>query len=436
MRIAIVGSGISGLVCARLLARVHDVTVYEANSHVGGHTNTVDVNLHDEHHRIDTGFIVYNDRTYPHFSRLLHDLQVESSPTSMSFSVRCERSGLEYNGTSLNGVFAQRMNLFRPRFLRLLRDILKFNSRGKTDWKTVSATRTVQDYLDEHRLSKQFAGQYLYPMGAAIWSCPVQDFAHFPIRFILEFYWNHGLLSLRDRPVWRVVKGGSAEYIKPLIQPFADRIRLNCPVVAVQRGDNRVHIRHAQGSEDFDEVVLACHSDQALKMLSDADASESEVLSAFPYSSNSAVLHTDDSVLPRKRRAWASWNYHIPQGDSSRPTVTYNMNILQGIQSEHTFCVTLNEDERIDSSRILGRFKYSHPVFTPQREEFQQRHGQFIRRRKTSFCGAYWRNGFHEDGVVSALNVCRSFGLTGFDPSGASQVDAAIPEISVSECDP
>lgn len=423
MRIAIVGTGISGLVCGRVLTREHDVTLYEAASRVGGHANTVAVQLDGESHQIDTGFIVYNDRTYPVFSRMLQDLDVETTETSMSFSIKCDRSGLEYCGTSLNGLFAQRRNLLRPSFLRMLRDIVRFNREGSQDAASTSAEMTVAEYLTDRGYSQQFADQYLLPMGAAIWSCPCDDFAGFPIRFILEFYINHGLLSLRDRPVWRTVKGGSAEYVKRLVSPFADSIRLKCPVFAVKRHHNGVVVQHRQGTDHFDEVIFACHSDQALTMLSDADKLETEMLSAFPYSANTAILHTDESVLPLSRRAWSSWNYHIPRHSETRPAVTYNMSILQHIQSSRTFCVTLNEDELIDQRSILGEYQYSHPLFTVQRAAVQRRHAEVIRRRNTSFCGAYWRNGFHEDGVISGLAVCKQFGIPGWTANTSTDSD-------------
>ena len=424
MRIAVTGSGISGLTCARLLAPQHDVTVFEADSRIGGHANTVSVSIPGGEYDIDTGFIVYNERTYPNFTRLLAGLNVETTPTSMSFSVRSDRDGLEYNGTSPNGVFAQRRNLLRPKFYRLLYDIMRFNRVGSNDLQHVSHTQTVGDYVTERGFSQQFSEQYLFPMGAAIWSCPFDDFARFPIRFILHFYVNHGLLSLRNRPVWRVIGGGSKSYVDRLIEPFRDKIRLCCPVHSVQRSGEDVTIRHSLGVDRFDEVIFACHSDQALRLLGgEADGDETEVLSAFPYRSNTAVLHTDDSLLPKRRRAWASWNYHIGNKPSSMPTVTYNVNILQKIQSEQTFCITLNEDDSIDRTKVLAEFEYSHPVFTARREEFQARHQHFIRRNRTSFCGAYWRNGFHEDGVVSALSVCEQFGI----PASTAFTSKTVP---------
>ncbi|MCH2201491.1 MAG: FAD-dependent oxidoreductase [Fuerstiella sp.] len=414
MRIAVIGSGISGLVCARLLTREHQVSVFEADTRIGGHSNTVSVSMNGRTHQIDTGFIVYNNRTYPVFSGILRDLGVKTSPTSMSFSVRCDRTGLEYNGTSLNGIFAQRQNLVRPMFLRMLRDIHRFNREGPKDCQSVSSELTVGAYLNERGYSRQFAQQYLLPMGAAIWSCPCEDFAQFPVRFILEFYVHHGLLSLNNRPVWRVIQGGSQEYVRRLAAPFEHQIHINCPVLSVDRAVDHVTVCHRNGQDKFDEIVFACHSDQALGILNDADKLETELLSAFPYSTNTAVLHTDEAVLPVSKRAWASWNYHIPRQNSVRPAVTYNMNILQHIQSPHTFCVTLNEPESIDPEKILAEFCYSHPLFTTRRTSAQQRHTKVIRRRRTSFCGAYWGNGFHEDGVLSALAVSRQFGIPGW----------------------
>ena len=411
MRIAIIGSGISGLVAAHRLHGVHDVTVFEANSYIGGHTNTVDAEIDGRVQPVDTGFIVFNERTYPNFSRLLKALGVASRPTSMSFSVRCDECGLEYNGTSLNGVFAQRTNLLRPGFHRMLRDILRFNREAEEVLSHPDESLTVGDYLRRRGYSSQFAEHYLLPMGAAIWSCPVAKFERFPIRFIVEFYGNHGLLSLDDRPVWRVIEGGSRTYVDALTAQFRDRIRLQAPIDSVLRGEQQVLVREQSGEvHSFDEVIFACHSDQALKILGgDATATEREVLSTFPYEPNTAVLHTDERLLPRRRRAWASWNYRLPAGQSRQATVTYNMNILQHIESSRAVCVTLNDEQAIDPEKVLARFRYSHPVYTTARAAAQRRHDELIGVQRTSFCGAYWGYGFHEDGVKSALAVCRRF---------------------------
>lgn len=411
-RIAIIGSGISGLVCAHLLRQTHDVTIFEANDYVGGHTHTVSVALDGESYDIDTGFIVFNDRNYPNFRALLDSIDVGSVPTTMSFSVHCERSGLEYNGSSLNGLFAQRRNLLRPSFHRMIKDILRFNREAPEFLDDVADEMTVGQFIRERGYGREFAGSYLLPMGAAIWSCPMEAFEQFPIRFIIEFYSNHGLLQIRDRPVWHVVEGGSKQYVERLTAPFRDRIRLNCPVVKVARDDDGVTISpRGLPPERFDEVIFACHSDQALQMLSDADQRERSVLEAFPYGQNTAILHTDTAVLPDRRRAWASWNYRLKKQPTDRPAVTYNMNILQHIRSQHTFCVTLNDEQQIRPDTVLGRFQYAHPVFTTARAAAQRRHAEVIRGRRASFCGAYWGNGFHEDGVNSAIAVCRAFGI-------------------------
>ncbi len=429
VRIAIIGSGISGLVCARLLHREHEITVFEADTHVGGHAHTVTIEVDGEHHELDTGFLVYNERTYPVFSQILRDLNVETMPTSMSFSVRSDLSGLEYNGTSLNGVFAQRQNVIRPSFLKMLFDIARFNRNGPGDIKNLPPDQTVAQYLANGKYSREFSDHYLLPMGAAIWSCPRKAFADFPIRFILQFYHNHGLLSLTNRPVWRTIVGGSRRYVRKLAEPFFDRIRCGCAVRNVKRFDSEVSVNHAAGDEYFDEVIFACHSDRALEILADADELETDLLSAFPYDNNTAVLHTDESILPQRRRAWASWNYRISGEPDMRPTVTYHLNRLQGLGSSKTFCLTLNADDMIDPARVLGRFQYSHPLFTTEREAMQDRHGEIIRHRRTSFCGAYWRNGFHEDGVISGLAVCRQFGIPGWTVKTASQDPIASPGV-------
>jgi predicted NAD/FAD-binding protein len=331
----------------------------------------------------------------------------------MSFSVRCSRSGLEYNGSSLNGLFAQRRNLLRPAFHRMIKDILRFNREAPALLDQVGELDTVGEFLRRYRYSDNFANHYLLPMGAAIWSCPTETFERFPIRFIIEFYHNHGLLSLKDRPTWRVIRGGSRSYVDALTASFRDRIRLNSPVAAVFRHDDSVDVSSVDGQcELFDEVVFACHSDQALRILShDATTAEREVLTAIPYEPNTAVLHTDASLLPRRRRAWASWNYHIPKGQSNHATLTYNMNILQHIKSAETICVTLNEDSAVDPKKVLARFRYSHPVFTTERAAAQKRQCELIRTNRTSFCGAYWGNGFHEDGVNSAIAVTNAFSM-------------------------
>ena len=407
MKIAILGAGISGLVAAYRLHPQHEIDVFEAGEKPGGHSNTVQIELGGESHAIDTGFIVFNEWTYPRFIELLNELKVGSQPTQMGFSVRDDVTGLEYAGQSLNSLFAQRRNLLNPAFLRMLIDILRFNRQAQDTGDNLSTSMTVAEFLRAGRYSQAFAQQHLLPMGAAIWSCPVGTFSQFPIRFIVEFYKNHGLLNVIHRPVWRVITGGSQTYVNALTASFRDRIRLRCPVVKVRRLSTGVEVT-AQGHspERFDHVIFACHSDQALQILGD-DASplEREILQKFPYGRNLAVLHTDVSVLPRKVRAWASWNYRLSRDANSPAKVTYNMNILQGLQSKQTFCVTLNDESSINPARILGRYEYHHPTFTTERAAAQARHDELINANQTSFCGAYWKNGFHEDGVVSALKV-------------------------------
>ena len=424
MKIAIIGSGISGLTAAWLLHQSHEITVFEANDYIGGHTHTIDVDVDVERLAIDTGFIVYNDWTYPNFIQMLEWLGIGSLATEMSFSVRCERSQIEYNGSNFNGLFAQRSNFLKPRFHRMLQDILRFNREAVELLEADHDSLSVDEYVTQRNYSKQFSDLYLIPMGAAIWSCPPETFGKFPVRFIVEFYRNHGLLSIRDRPQWRVISGGSKRYVEKLIASFEDRIRLNTPVESIDREEIGVTIC-ATGSEDerFDHAIFACHSDQALRILGDtATMTEQNVLHEFPYQKNSAVLHWDDSVLPQRRRAWASWNYHIygspsdgqqeSDGASGQSaTVTYNMNILERLTAQRTYCVTLNRDAAIDPAKVIGKYEYHHPVYTTERRVAQHKHSVLINHNRTSFCGAYWGNGFHEDGINSALAVCRQLGV-------------------------
>jgi len=409
MKIAIVGAGISGLVAARELAREHEITVFEAANHIGGHTHTVDIELRGRHYAVDTGFIVFNDRTYPNFVHLLDELGVASQTTDMSFSVHCERSRLEYNGTSLNGLFAQRRNLVRPSFLGMLRDILRFNREAPRLLATADGI-TLGEYLSRERYSNVFINHYIVPMGAAIWSAQPSSMFDFPARFFIRFFANHGLLSINDRPQWRTVRGGSREYVVPLVAPFRDRIRLRTPVAEIRRVPGGVVLNTDDGERHrFDHVLLACHSDTALRLLADADPFERSVLSAIAYQPNDVVLHTDGQLMPRRRRAWAAWNYRLPDGPGEGVSVTYNMNVLQRMESPLPLLVSLNCTDRIDPERILRRFRYDHPVYTPESIDAQARHAQLNGRRRTWFCGAWWGAGFHEDGVVSALRTLDHF---------------------------
>ncbi|MCU0089930.1 FAD-dependent oxidoreductase [Pseudomonas koreensis] len=412
MKIAIVGSGIAGLTCAYLLARRHDITVFEADARVGGHTHTVPVTVDGRDYAVDTGFIVFNDWTYPNFIRLLGQLGVAFKPTEMSFSVNDPDTGLEYNGNNLNSLFAQRRNLLSPGFWGMLRDILRFNKEARRDLaeQRITADTTLDDYLKSGGYGERFILHYIVPMGAAIWSMPMAEMLNFPLQFFVRFFENHGLLSISNRPQWQVIKGGSSAYIAPLTESFKERIRLNCPVGRIDRDAHGVVIHSPSGIERFDKVVLACHSDQALRLLGNPDDKEREILGALPYADNEVVLHTDTRLLPARKQAWASWNYRLGGAGHTQAAVTYDMNILQGIQSDTTFCVSLNQSAGISPSKVLARFIYAHPQFSLAAVAAQQRWAEIDGAQHTHYCGAYWANGFHEDGVVSALRVAASFG--------------------------
>ena len=409
MRIAIVGTGIAGNTAAYKLGKEHEITVYEASSYVGGHTNTIDVSEGDRTIAVDTGFIVFNDRTYPKFIELLDEIGQESQPSLMSFSVSSGDGRLEYNGAGLNALFAQRRNILRPPFFRMIRDILRFNREVMATLPFEAESQTVGRYLLSHGYSREFMDDYLVPMAAAIWSAEPVAIHDMPLQFLVRFFDNHGLLQLKDRPVWRVIKGGSREYVKKLVAGHRDRIRLDTPVKAVIRHESGVEIVSDRfGCEWYDAVFLACHSDQALALLDAPMAVEREVLGAIRFQDNEAVLHTDASVLPTRRRAWAAWNYHIPENQHGQVAVTYNMNMLQSIDCDKQYCVTLNNDRRIDPSKVIRRIQYQHPVYSREAVAAQLRQAE-VNADRTFFCGAYWRNGFHEDGVVSALNAIAHF---------------------------
>ncbi|MDD9174110.1 FAD-dependent oxidoreductase [Aliivibrio finisterrensis] len=416
-KIAIVGSGISGLVCAYVLSRKYHVTLFEANDYIGGHTATKRVIAEGKEWDIDTGFIVFNDRTYPNFIELLSQLGIKGQESEMSFSVKNVISGLEYNGHNLNTLFAQRSNIFNTKFLSLISEILRFNKQCKELWERehIDTDSTLGDMLYDDGYSTYFAEHYILPMGAAIWSSSLQDMKAFPLHFFIRFFHNHGLLDIANRPQWYVIPNGSSSYISPLIERFKDNIHLNSPVTGISRHSEGISltIKNTEVHE-FDEVILACHSNQSLAMLTDVTNREKEVLSKLTYQENEVVLHTDETLLPMQKRAWAAWNYHLDVTDKNRPSsVTYNMNILQGLNTEDTtFCVTLNNSPLINESKILGSYKYDHPVFNADTISSQQRRNEICGHNHTHFAGAYWYNGFHEDGVRSALDVCQRFGLS------------------------
>ena len=415
--IAIIGSGISGLTSAYLLSQKHKVTVFEKNDYIGGHTATVDIDYHQTSYQLDTGFIVFNDKTYPNFLKLLAQIGVEKQPTEMSFSVQNCQTGLEYNGHNLDTLFAQRRNIFRPNFWRLIREIVRFNKVCKQAFadNDFSENLTLGDFLKQQGFSDFFAEHYILPMGAAIWSSSLSQMQAFQFQFFVRFFHHHGLLNITDRPQWYVIPNGSRSYIQPLIKRFEQHIKLNSDIEKVTRENNKVQLYFNASDanvpiiEEFDEVVFACHSDQALALLADATAQEQAILSAMPYSLNDVVLHTDISLLPKRKKAWASWNYQLSD-DRERPaSVTYNMNILQGLTDAPTFCVTLNQNEQIAKDKILRKFQYAHPVFSLASFAAQQRRAEICGQQHTHFTGAYWYNGFHEDGVRSAVDVGKRF---------------------------
>ncbi|MBL8858339.1 MAG: FAD-dependent oxidoreductase [Planctomycetes bacterium] len=406
MRIAIVGTGIAGMVAARKLHRDHDITVFEAEDRIGGHTNTVDVSTESGSLAVDTGFIVFNQKTYPNFCALLRELKVEWQETEMSFSVRCDRTGLEYNGTSLNGLLAQRLNAFKPSFWRMVRDIMRFYREAPAVLERDDADLTLGDFLDRGRYSREFVEQHMLPMGAAVWSARLENMRTFPLRFLVQFFHNHGFLQVEDRPQWLTVRGGSREYARALVAPFEDRIRLRTPIASVRRAADGVVLRTQGGQADsFDRVVLATHADTSLRLLTDASPLEREILGAFGFQRNEALLHTDTSIMPKQKRAWASWNYHVTNPTTDLPTVTYWMNRLQSIEGDRQYLVTLNRSDSIDPAQVLRRFVYHHPIFTRDSVRAQTRHGEIDGVAGVHFCGAYWGYGFHEDGVKSALAV-------------------------------
>lgn len=410
MKVAVIGTGISGMVAAFLLSRRHEVVVFEAEDYVGGHTHTIDVKYDGVTYPVDTGFIVFNQKTYPNFVKLMKHLGVSWKPSRMSFSVQCQQTGLEYSPSSLNSLFAQRINVLRPSFYRMLLDVFRFRWESRDLLHGDDYRITVGQYLRKKGYSRAFVQHFIIPMGAAIWSTDPEKFNDFPVRYFVQFFNNHGILNVRNQPQWLVVEGGSRSYVEPLTRPYRNSVRLKCPVVSVRRHRDRVEVKTEGGSpEEFDQVVIAAHSDQALTMLSDPSPAEREILSAIPYQENLAVLHSDSSLLPRHKSAWSSWNCHIPREVSGRVSLTYDMNILQGLHSPIEFCVTLNPSKEIDLSKTLSRMNYHHPVYTSRGNLAQKRREEINGVNRTFFCGAYWGYGFHEDGVNSALAVCRHF---------------------------
>ena len=412
MKIAIIGSGISGLTASYLLNKKHNITLFEKNDYLGGHTHTHDITIGEKNFSVDSGFIVYNEKTYPNFIKLLNILNVERQKTTMGFSIKSEVKNLEYAGNSVRSVFAQKRNYFRPSFLRMLIDIIRFNKKAKADI-FMSSQVTLGQYLDQNSFSQSFINHYIIPMGAAIWSTTAKLMMDMPALFFIRFFNNHGLLQIKDRPGWWVIKNGSKEYVEKLIETFQERIRMKSEIKTIKRSTGKIIITHTGSHEEetFDAVVIATHSNQALELLADATEKEQTILGAIPYQTNSALLHTDTSILPKRKLAWSSWNYYLDQDEHKPVMLTYNMNILQRLDSDETFCVTLNSNDLIDQSKIIKELNYEHPLFTSESIKAQARKNEISGVNNTYYCGAYWRNGFHEDGVVSALDVCKNFGI-------------------------
>jgi predicted NAD/FAD-binding protein len=412
LKIAIIGSGVSGLSAAYALRTNHDVTVFEARDRAGGHAHSVEVTFDGDTQTIETGFIVFNENNYPLFTRLLRELGVPSQPSDMSFSVESERTGVAYRGSSLNTLFAQRVNVFRPAFLRMVRDIFRFFGDAPNLLTTTTGRElTLGDYLDGAGYSSSFVDEHILPLGAALWSTTPQGMRKFPARYFAQFLSNHSMLQVRNRPRWRTVAGGSSRYVRAITETLGERVRLGTPVTSIRREANAAWVTPRDGdAESFDHVVVATHTNQALEMLADADDLEHDTLRAIPYQANDLVLHTDTRLLPPKTRAWASWNYHVPREPEVAASVTYYMNELQNLRSPHHYCLTLNRTREIDADRVLLRYVYDHPVYTIDGIAAQNRRNELLNRRRTSFAGAYWGFGFHEDGVRSGVEVARSLG--------------------------
>ncbi len=413
MKIAIIGTGISGMTVAYILSKEHDITVFEANDYVGGHTHTVDVSLDGQSFGVDTGFIVFNEKTYPNFVKLMKKLGVGWQDSNMSFSVQCEKTGLEFSPSNLNALFIQRRNLLRPSFYRMLYDVNRFKKDSEALFQNDHSKITLAEFLKSRNYSKPFIDHFIIPMGEAVWSADPVKFNDFPARYFAQFFKNHGFLNIKNKPQWLTIKGRSRQYIGPITKSYANRIHLNCPIESVQRLPGGVKVKpQNQPPEAYDHVVFATHSDQALSILSDPTDKETKILGSIPYQENKTVLHSDESMLPSKKAAWASWNYHILKKDIGRVAVTYDMNILQSIGAPRELCVSLNLNKAINSRWIYQKFIYHHPVYNPESLVARQSHSDISGKNRTHYAGAYWGYGFHEDGVVSALTVCKQFGLS------------------------
>lgn len=424
MRIAVIGSGISGLATAWLLSRRYRVTLYEAQDYFGGHTHTHRITLGDGHHAVDSGFIVYNPKHYPLLTQLFAELGVASQPTTMSFAVRSELSGVEYNASGLSTLFCQRRNLISPRFLGMVRDLLRFYRRAPDVLSDPRLDVTLEEYLIHEGYGAGFRDDHLVPMASALWSCPTTKVLAFPVRHLVQFMVNHQMLQVTGRPLWRVVKGGSSRYVAALRSRWSVQERLSTPVTSVRRADTHVEVRAGATVDRFDQVVMACHSDQALALLSDSTASERAILGAIRYQPNEAVLHSDASVLPSRQAVWAAWNVLVTPAADNHCIVSYCMNLLQGLTASQPLIVSLNAGDRIAPERVLRRMRYEHPIFNHDAVAAQKRKAEIQGVRRTWYAGAYWGSGFHEDGMRSAVEVAREFGIK-WPLSPTREMDAA-----------
>ncbi len=413
MKIAVIGSGISGLVSAHVLADKHEVHLFEAENRLGGHTHTHEVEVASGKYNVDTGFIVHNDRNYPNFVKLMSKLGIETQPSFMSFSVKVEENGLEYNGTSVNSLFCQRRNFLNLSFYKMIQDIFRFNKEATKYFlahkEEAPDQMTLEEYLEKNNYSKEFTEHYIMPMGAAIWSASREEMKKFPLHFFVRFFHHHGMLTVDDRPKWRVLKGGSKSYIPKITANFSQNIHLNHPITSVRRTSEKVILNE---NLEFDQVIFACHANQAMNILKDPTEQEKNIVGAFSYRPNDVILHTDTSVLPKSKLGHASWNYYLPKVQLERVAVTYHMNILQGLTAPETFLVSLNMDHLIDPKKVIKKIPYTHPVYNKEAMAAQKNWDKVsLISTRTHFCGAYWGNGFHEDGVKSALNVTNLFGM-------------------------
>ena len=408
MKIAIVGSGISGNSLAYTLSKEHDITLFEKNNRLGGHSHTHEIISQGKKINVDTGFIVFNKKTYPLFTKLLDELNVQYEKSDMSFSVFSKDRNFEYNGTTLNTLFSQRKNIFNYKFIKMIYEIIKFNKVALT-LLSAKTEISLETFLRQNNFSDYFCKNYILPMGSAIWSSNINSMLKFPAVFFVKFFNNHGMLNINDRPQWLTVTNGSKEYVEKLTASIKKNIRLNCPVKAVKRNKDSVEIKSSDGTEIFDYIFFACHSDEALKLIIDPSAQEKEVLSSIPYSKNEVTLHTDESIMPNNKLTWAAWNYNIDSTNDMPIALTYNMNILQNLKTQQTILVTLNDNGNINPEKVLKKINYDHPLFSLKSVEAQKNYGIISGVNRTGYAGAYWGNGFHEDGISSAYNAIKFF---------------------------